>query len=170
MIEDGLLIRPPEAAELPLLAQIERRAARLFSLEDLPSALSEDTLPAGMLSDARDAGLLWVADDGGLPVGFALAERLDGQLHLAEMDVDPSHARRGIGAALLRQVLAQAARHGCAAVTLTTFAHLPWNAPFYRRHGFQDFAPAAGSQLAARLRAEAAAGFRNRVALRRVID
>ncbi|ERE20290.1 hypothetical protein, partial [Pseudogulbenkiania ferrooxidans] len=81
MIENGLLIRPAEAAELPLLA-------RLFSPADLPSALSEHTLPAETLSAARDAGLLWVADDAGQPVGFALAEILDGQLHLAEMDVD----------------------------------------------------------------------------------
>ncbi|MBT2865795.1 GNAT family N-acetyltransferase [Chromobacterium violaceum] len=169
MIEDGFLIRPPEAAELPLLARIERRAARLFSPEDLPSALSEHTLPAGMLSDARDAGLLWVADSGGQPIGFALAQMLDGQLHLAEMDVDPSHARRGIGSALLRHTLAQAGLRACAAVTLTTFAHLPWNAPFYRRHGFLAFEPPAGSALADQLRAEAAAGLRNRVAMRRVI-
>ncbi|MEN2427185.1 GNAT family N-acetyltransferase [Chromobacterium vaccinii] len=167
MIENGLLIRPAEAAELPLLAQIERRAARLFSPSDLPSALAEHTLPAETLSAARDAGLLWVADDAGRAVGFALAEIVDGQLHLAEMDVDPDHARRGIGSALLRHALAQAWLRGCAAVTLTTFAHLPWNAPFYRRHGFIEFEPPAGSALADQLRAEAAAGLRNRVAMRR---
>ncbi|MEJ8674440.1 GNAT family N-acetyltransferase [Chromobacterium amazonense] len=170
MLDTRIAIRPARLADLPLLADIERRAAALFPESDLPPALRGAALPFEALAEALLDGQLWVADDGGLPVGFALAERLDGQLHLAEMDVDPDHARRGLGAALLRQVLAEAARRGCAAVTLTTFAHLPWNAPFYRRHGFQDFAPAAGSQLAARLRAEAAAGFRNRVALRRAID
>lgn len=169
MLEDGFLIRPPEAAELALLAQIERRAARLFSPDDLPSALSERTLPAEILSAARDAGLLWVADDAGQPVGFALAEILDGQLHLAEMDVDPDHARRGIGSALLEHVLAHSAQAGFDGVTLNTFSHLPWNAPFYRRRGFMAFEPPAGSALAERLRAEAAAGLRHRVAMRRGI-
>ncbi|WP_199181201.1 GNAT family N-acetyltransferase [Chromobacterium alticapitis] len=165
-MDDGLRIRLPLADELARLARIERRAARLFSPDDLPSALSERTLPAETLSAARDAGLLWVADDAGQPVGFALAEILDGQLHLAEMDVDPAHARRGIGSALLEHVLAHGAQAGFDGVTLTTFSHLPWNAPFYRRRGFEPHAPAAGSPLASKLAEEIQAGLRHRIAMR----
>ncbi|POA98005.1 N-acetyltransferase [Chromobacterium sinusclupearum] len=170
MLDTRIAIRPARLADLPLLADIERRAAALFPESDLPPALRGAVLPAEALAGAQLDGLLWVAEDEGRVAGFALAEIVDGHLHLAEMDVDPDHARRGLGAALLRRLVVEAAMRGHAALTLTTFAHLPWNAPFYRRHGFQDFAPDADSQLAARLRAEAAAGFRNRVALRRVID
>ncbi|WP_199154226.1 GNAT family N-acetyltransferase [Chromobacterium sp. ASV23] len=170
MLDTRIAIRPARLADLPLLADIERRAAALFPESDLPPALRGAVLPVEALAGAQLEGLLWVAEDEGRVAGFALAEIVDGHLHLAEMDVDPDHARRGLGAALLRRLVVEAAMRGHVALTLTTFAHLPWNAPFYRRHGFQDFAPAADSQLAARLRAEAAAGFRNRVALRRVID
>ncbi|WP_434631679.1 GNAT family N-acetyltransferase [Chromobacterium sp. CV08] len=160
-------IRPARPDDLPALAGIERRAAALFAPEDLPPALRGETVPAPTLRQAQADGLLWVAEDGGRLAGFALAEWLDGRLHLAEMDVDPDHGRRGIGAALLAHMVEQAARLGCDAVTLTTFDHLPWNAPFYRRHGFADIAPAPASPLAARLCAEAEAGLSRRVALRR---
>ena len=36
-----------------------------------------------------------------------------------------------------------AAEHGYAAVTLSTFREVPWNGPFYRRHGFADLPRAA---------------------------
>ncbi|UTH75715.1 GNAT family N-acetyltransferase [Chromobacterium sp. IIBBL 290-4] len=168
-MSDAVSIRPPLAGELALLAQIERRAAALFSPDDLPAALSGQTLPEALLREAAAAGLLWVAERNGQAAGFALAEMLDGQLHLAEMDVDPAHARRGIGAALLAKVAAHGAAAGFAAVTLTTFAHLPWNAPFYRRHGFEPYVPTTASQLEQRLKSEALAGLRQRIAMRRVL-
>ena len=40
-----------------------------------------------------------------MPVGFALVEMLADDLpHLEELDVDPSHGRRGLGTALVRGV------------------------------------------------------------------
>ena len=54
------------------------------------------------------------------------------------MDVHPNHGRLGIGAALVRTVICWARAEGHPTVTLTTFRHLPWNAPFYRRLGFLD--------------------------------
>ncbi|OHX12168.1 GNAT family N-acetyltransferase [Chromobacterium sphagni] len=169
MSADSRFIRPAAPADLPLLADIELRAASLFPERDLPPALRGAALPADELWQAQTAGLLWVAEDGGQVAGFALAETLDDQLHLAEMDVDPEHARRGLGGMLLARVVAHAGRLGHAAVTLTTFSHLPWNAPFYRRHGFVEIAPPPGSQLAARLWEEAALGLARRVAMRRAI-
>src|SRR5581483_4675821 len=69
-------------------------------------------------------------------VGFALAMVVDGQAHLREIDVLPSHGRSGIGTQLVAAVVAWAAASGLGAVTLTTFTHIPWNAPWYRRLGF----------------------------------
>lgn len=77
-----------------------------------------------------------VARDGD-PVGFALARELGGLAHLDELDVVPEHGRQGLGAQLLRAVCHWAAGRGYAALTLSTFRDIPWNAPFYSRHGFR---------------------------------
>lgn len=82
-------------------------------------------------------------------VGFALCERDGDRAHLEELDVHPEHGRRGIGAALVRRVCAWARGQQLSWVTLTTFREIPWNAPFYRRLGFEEL---PRSQWDARLR------------------
>jgi GNAT superfamily N-acetyltransferase len=122
--------------DVPALPAIERAAARLF--EGLvPESLMEETSDVAELAAAQAAGLLWVALVDDVPVGFAhLVLREDGVPHLEEIDVHPAHGRRGIGAALVRAVLAWAAESGHREVTLTTFRDVAWNAPFYTRLGF----------------------------------
>lgn len=44
---------------------------------------------------------------------------------------------QGIGRSLLERAVADARRRGLAAVTLTTFRAVTWNAPFYRKFGFR---------------------------------
>ena len=64
-----------------------------------------------------------------------------------------------MGTALVRKVLEAAEAEGFPAVTLSTFAHVPWNAPFYARHGFRAKPSAAlPPHVAERLEAERAAG------------
>jgi hypothetical protein len=58
-------------------------------------------------------------------------------------------------------------------VTLTTFADVPWNAPYYRRLGFADVPPGAQGPGLRRLRAhEAEVGLDRwpRVAMARPLD
>jgi GNAT superfamily N-acetyltransferase len=151
-----VLARPHDVAMLPA---IERAAARLF--EGLvPESLLEETTAVAELAAAQAAGHLWVALADDVPVGFALVVlRDDGVPHLEEIDVHPSHARRGLGAALVRAVCAWVAAAGHREVTLTTFRGVAWNAPFYARLGFvvvdRDAWPPA---IAAIVAAEAARG------------
>ena len=63
---------------------------------------------------------------------------VDGLAYLQEIDVLPDHGRRGIGTSLIHAVCEWAQFKKVAAVTLTTFRHLPWNAPFYERLGFRS--------------------------------
>jgi predicted N-acetyltransferase YhbS len=71
----------------------------------------------------------------------------------------PSHARRGIGRALIDHAAAWAVSQGLRALTLTTFADVPWNAPYYRRIGFRDLPDAAiGPGLREVVQREAAHG------------
>lgn len=131
--------RPEHVAALPA---IERAAGRVFPPEDVPAAVAEEATPRAELAAAQAAGRLWVvlAPDGA-PVGWALLGRVDGAAHLLEMDVHPDHARRGLGRRLLAAVQDALRADGERALTLTTFRHLRWNAPFYASCGFRVLAP-----------------------------
>ncbi|GAA1327655.1 GNAT family N-acetyltransferase [Leucobacter albus] len=85
------------------------------------------------------------ATQGGAVVGFATLIESGEYLHLEQLSVSPDAARRGIGRALVDAAIDTAWQHGFAAVTLRTFADVPWNAPFYARLGFAvvDAAPSA---------------------------
>ncbi|MGE5952149.1 MAG: GNAT family N-acetyltransferase [Qipengyuania vulgaris] len=71
-------------------------------------------------------------------VGFAAAGRIGRDLHLHELSVRRSAQRCGIGATLLRALTIDARNCGIRAITLNTFRDIPWNAPFYARHGFVE--------------------------------
>jgi len=70
------------------------------------------------------------------PVGFLAAERQDGGLYVAEVDVAITHQRQGIGRRLMQTAIDCARNEGLANLTLTTRLDIPWNAPFYRALGF----------------------------------
>jgi len=145
--------------ELEALAQIEARAATLFDDHPVTAGLPLVDSPPTAYEHSHEAGLLWVArDEGGRPVGFALCERMDGEIHLEELDVDPEFGRRGIGRTLVEHVCAYAAERGMD-VTLTTFRGVAWNEPFYASLGFREIRGAeVGVELARRVRAEAERG------------
>jgi GNAT superfamily N-acetyltransferase len=148
--------RPRDLAALP---GIELRAARLLEGVVPPAILAEST----SLEDfeaAQAAGRLWVALADDEPVGFAIVEFLDDGLpHLEEIDVDPPHGRRGLGARLVRAVCDWTHEHGYPEVSLTTYRAVAWNMPFYARMGF-EVVPEAEQRSALRnvVRYEAARG------------
>jgi GNAT superfamily N-acetyltransferase len=105
----------------------------------LTDAILADAHSTEDLERARRAGHLWVAvSPEGEVVGFALVLEIGDYAHLDELDVLPSHGRRGIGSALLDKVCSWARDSGYCAVTLRTFRDVPWNGPFYHRRGFRD--------------------------------
>ncbi len=161
-----VVLRNAESTDVERMLDVERLAAMLFPPEDLPPAIAAlDSRTA--IQRAVIERLAWVAEvHGAGVVGFLVARTENTCLHIAEMDVLPAFCRRGIGRALLELACLQARKAGLCAVTLTTFAHLPWNAPFYARHGFHIIAEAP-AHLDAALRDEAALGLHNRVAMRR---
>ncbi len=76
-------------------------------------------------------------DDRASIVGFAVAWVVDGEGHLDELAVTPAHGRRGVGRALVDEVVAWALAQGLTSITLTTFRDVPWNAPYYEKLGFR---------------------------------
>ena len=127
---DGV-IRRAESADLERLAVVESAADALFvplGVTDLP--------PPPTAHDRAGSWRVLVA--GRPPQGFAVLDLLDGAVHLEQLSVDPVHGRQGIGGALLEAVVAEARDHGADRVTLITYADVPWNGPFYARHGFVE--------------------------------
>jgi GNAT superfamily N-acetyltransferase len=79
--------------------------------------------------------------------------------HVHELDVHPQHARQGLGRRLIQEVAHWARAQGASALTLTTFADVPWNGPYYTRLGFRILDEAARTPALRKIRhAEEAAG------------
>lgn len=147
-------IERAEPAQLDALCRIERQAVQLFREHRAWAAYAAVEMPRGPLLRAIVRGLVWVAlDEAGDELGFVWLDpvsRADA-IGVAEIDVLPAHGRRGIGTALLEHACAWARAAGYRQVDLGTLADVPWNAPFYAKHGFaivDKHAPAFAPELA----------------------
>ncbi|WP_405748441.1 GNAT family N-acetyltransferase [Streptomyces sp. NBC_00144] len=133
-----MTIRTAHAAELPVLQDIERAAGRCFRDIGMPEIADDEPLSLDELASYQRAQLAWVAvDETDVPVAYLIADRVDGNFHIEQVSVHPDSARRGIGRSLLDHLADRAASDGIPALTLTTFAGVPWNAPYYARCGFR---------------------------------
>ncbi|MFD7553623.1 MULTISPECIES: GNAT family N-acetyltransferase [unclassified Streptomyces] len=132
-------IRAVRREELTDLQDIERAAGLCFRDIGMPEIADDEPLPLGELAGYLAAGLAWVAvdDEDAPPVAYLIADRVDGALHVEQVSVHPDHARRAIGRALLEHLADHALLERVPALTLTTFAEVPWNAPYYERCGFR---------------------------------
>ncbi len=124
-------IRPADAADLAELPEIDSRADSLFRVAGMD--LPDIPYPVDALHDAK---AVFVA--GKPPVAFVQIEEVGGVAHVQELAVLPSHMRQGVGSALLDAACAWARDAGYRAITLTTYAEVPWNAPFYAARGFVE--------------------------------
>ncbi|MDW5322791.1 GNAT family N-acetyltransferase [Plantactinospora sp. KLBMP9567] len=103
----------------------------------MPEIADDEPPSVEELARHQRAGLAWVAVDADdLPVGYLVAEPVDGNLHVEQVSVHPRAARRGVGRQLIERLAAHATASGVPALTLTTFTDVPWNAPYYSRCGF----------------------------------
>ncbi|MEM9665348.1 MAG: GNAT family N-acetyltransferase [Bacteroidota bacterium] len=164
----GYRVQRALPAHIGALPAIERAAAEGFPDRLLPLSSRGVVQPTAALAAAQAEGRLWVALSlEQEPVGFALAEIAGEIALLTEVDVHPNHQRQGLGRALVEAVIAWAQQAGVEALTLTTFASLPWNAPFYERLGFRRLdRTALEGRLAQALQEEARRGLQDRVAMR----
>ena len=161
-------ILPATPQHLPYLPSIEDAAGELFPIEDLPEPLRSISLLPEDFENALNKNLLWVVvDESNLPIAFLLARIIDGYVHIAEFDVHPDYGRRGVGSQLLNYVLEVAKQRAFQAVTLTTFEHLPWNAPYYSKHGFKIIeSDRIGNELAEIVKKEKELGMKRRVSMK----
>jgi GNAT superfamily N-acetyltransferase len=133
-------VRPEDVGRLQA---IQLAAGSSFRDVGMPAVADSPPLPTESLAGYRRAGRAWVAaDEHDEPVGFVVADVIDGCAHIEQVSVHPAHAGQRVGAMLIDHVSGWAARHGLAALTLITFRGVPWNAPYYERLGFHEVADA----------------------------
>jgi GNAT superfamily N-acetyltransferase len=128
------VIRVGRADELERLQEIEIAAGRAFAGIGMDAIAGDEPFPVEELLAYQRDGRLWVWGDPA--AAYLIAEWVDGCLHLEQVSVHPDQARQGIGRQLIEHVAAWAGTP----VTLTTFADVPWNAPYYERLGFRRLA------------------------------
>lgn len=132
------MIRPLRDEDGDAVRVIERRAGERFRELGMHDIADDEPIPVETLREFAVAGRGWVAaDDADRPVGYAVAEVLDGCAHLEQISVLPDRQGTGVGRALLDAVTGWARSTGRPAVTLTTFAEVPWNRPLYEHLGFR---------------------------------
>jgi len=136
-------VRQARPDDVGRLQAIQLAAGDAFRDIGMPAAADTFPLPAESLSGYRRAGRAWVAaDEHDEPVGFVVADVVDGCAHIEQVSVHPAHAGHRIGAMLLDYVADWAAGQDMPAMTLITFRGVPWNAPYYERLGFRELTEA----------------------------
>lgn len=131
-------IRAVRTGELPALQAIERAAGQPFADIAMAEIAQDEPYPLPVLAVSEQAGLLWaVADEADEPVAYLMASEVDDCLHIDQVSVHPDSARRRLGGELVEHAARHAMAAGLAALTLTTFASVPWNAPYYLRCRFR---------------------------------
>ena len=114
-------------------------------------------------------GTEWVALNAAREiVGFLAAEIFGRDLHIWELAVRAESQNQGIGTGLIERAAAFARERGLDSLTLTTFANVIWNAPWYERLGF--VVTLTDERLAAIMQAETERGLPDRCAMRMKLD
>lgn len=132
------MIRGPREADIPALYDIEGRSTLLLAAHGFPGLADEPGPPVADFGEFLRASHTLVAVIDGKPVGYAAAEPVGDAWYLKQLSVDPPMGGRGIGAALLECVIAEAKSRAFQRIALSTFRDVPFNAPFYARRGFLE--------------------------------
>ena len=132
-------IRPAEAADVPVIAELIRGLARYEKLEDQVT-MTEERLAESLFGQHHYAETL-LAEVDGTAVAFALFfhnfSTFLGQpgIYLEDLFVVPEHRGRGIGRILLKELARLALERGCGRLEWSV---LDWNREaigFYERLG-----------------------------------
>lgn len=127
--------------ELELLQDIDDDASGLYAAHGLaidlglnhPFVLAERTR---WQRSARLERTFLAVDRQGDALGFAALDLVDGAPYLDQIAVRTAAMRRGIGQLLLARAAEWAHAAGGSELWLSTYDHLPFNRPYYERHGY----------------------------------
>lgn len=137
-MEQAAVIRQASAEEIDEMVSIDLDACTLY----VEAGLDADLGPEHPYSIAERACWTRCARTGNaflasltndVPVGLLVMDRIDDVPYLEQVSVRRAAMGQGLGRRLLEHAIQWAGREP---LWLTTYAHVPWNRPFYERHGF----------------------------------
>jgi ribosomal protein S18 acetylase RimI-like enzyme len=170
LIRMNWTIRNAERADAGQLPAIEYSAGRRFlAIPGLAFVADADDMPAEAHRRYIALGTEWVALNVSQEiVGFLAAEIVGRDLHIWELAVRADSQNQGIGSRLIETATAFARERNLDSLTLTTFANVIWNAPWYERLGF--VATLGDERLTAIVQTETERGLPDRCAMRKNLD
>jgi GNAT superfamily N-acetyltransferase len=135
-------IRRALPSEIDVLNDIDDDASTLYAQHGLPIELGQDHVFAraerARWLRATERGRAFLAvDPTGLGVGFAALDVVDDAPYLDQLAVRAAAMRQGIGGRLLARSADWAREAGSSTIWLTTYDHVPFNRPYYERHGYR---------------------------------
>ncbi len=127
-------IRPADAADLPAVERIMREAyTKYIARIGKPPGPMLDDYPAHVRAHRA-----WVAEHDGAVAGVIVLLPEDDYLLLDNVAVDPAHAGRGFGRALMDFAEAEARRRGYGELRLYTHQMMTENVAMYHYLGWQE--------------------------------
>ena len=169
----GVKIRQAVEHDIARLREIERDAGEMFRTIGLNAIADDEPADPETLRQHVAGATAWVAERSSAVIGYALASIVDGNAHLGQVSVIRAAQGHGVGRMLIEQV-EQWGREQCVdAVTLTTFADVRWNGPYYAHLGYEPVAPEELTPDLAKIRADETANgidVRPRMAMRKVLS
>jgi len=120
LTRESEMIRAARREDFLALRELEHAAGEPFRGLGMAEVADDEPLAVEELTAFQLAGHAWVcADTGDFPVAYLLMRVINDGAHIEQLSVHPSHARKGLGAALLRFADGCAAGHGLRTLTLT---------------------------------------------------
>jgi GNAT superfamily N-acetyltransferase len=141
----SVTVRPSRAADAASLPSVEISAGTAFlAVPGLEWIAGDGVMSVSRHSELIAGGGCWVAaDKSGKISGFLAGEAFSDALHICELSVISEVQGQGVGSALVKAAINWAEAKGKAAVTLSTFRDVAFNAPWYARMGFEELDPSS---------------------------
>ena len=138
------MIRPCRDDEREAILAIVNAAAEAYRGVIPGDRWHEPYMPAGELEAEIAAGVVfWGYDDAGELIGIMGIQPVQDVDLIRHAYVRPDRQRRGVGAALLRELQEASARP----MLVGTWAAAGWAISFYERHGFELVTPERKTEL-----------------------
>lgn len=154
--------------DVPKLQTIELAAAAIFSDADLNPHLKNQATSIKAFEESIEQNHCFIITVNDQIAGFCQCGIVDSFWHIFEISIHPDYSRKGFGKQFLNYVVNTASDNQFNAVTLTTFEHIPWNGPFYKKNGFELITEnQVLPELRKIIKKEKLIGLKNRIAMKR---
>jgi 4-diphosphocytidyl-2-C-methyl-D-erythritol kinase len=135
-------IRLAHPDDVEVLTEIERDADLRYADSVHPEMASGETIPRAVLEQAVARRWIIVAAADDRVVGWVLLTRSGDEFCIGQISVWRDAGGRGVGNRLMETVIGSARQMGYRSIVLNTQGDVPWNRPWYEKHGFAVVDPA----------------------------